>query len=57
MRVIKSIKPGQNSSLRLLRQYGNKLIKVRYREDNATNSVHTTVELLVDKRPNNSWLR
>ena len=50
MRVIKTIKPGQNGSRRLLRQYGKKLIKVRYREDKATNSLHTTVELIVDSR-------
>lgn len=50
MRVIKTLNPGQNGTQRLRRRFGDKLVKVRYREDLAENSLYTTVELIVDQR-------
>ena len=50
MRVLKTIKPGQNGSQRFLRQYGSSLVKVRYRQDLIKRSLYTTVEIIVDQR-------
>lgn len=50
MKVIKTIKPGQHGTRRFLKRYGERLVCVRYREEAATRSVFTTVELIVDQR-------
>lgn len=50
MKVIKTIKPGQNGSRRFMRQYGERLVNVRYRKDYDTRSIFTTVEIIVAQR-------
>ena len=50
MKVLKTIKPGQNGSRRFLREYGEKLVNVRYRQDLLKQSAYTTIEIIVDQR-------
>lgn len=43
--------PGRNGTKKLLRLYGDRLLRVRYRYDSATGRRQTTVELLVEEVP------
>lgn len=43
--------PGQAGTKKLLRQYGDQLICVRYRYDNYHNKRYKTVELIVEESP------
>jgi hypothetical protein len=45
------LKPGQNGTRKLLRQYGDRLVCVRYRYDERTERRYKTVELIVDEVP------
>jgi len=45
------LKPGQNGTKRLVEQYGDKLLCVRYRFDETRGMKVKTVELIVDERP------
>lgn len=51
MEVKRKIKPGMPGTLRLVQEYGDKLICVRYRYDKIQHKRQTTVELLVDEQP------
>jgi hypothetical protein len=51
MEVKRKMKPGDPGTLKLLQQYGDKLICVRYRYDKIQHKRQTTVELLVDEQP------
>lgn len=50
-RVTKTLRPHQPGTLRLLRQYGDALVCVRYREDGRGRRRCTTVELIIDEGP------
>jgi hypothetical protein len=43
--------PGQNGTKKLVKQYGEKLVCVRYRYDAARKKRYKTVELIVDEAP------
>jgi hypothetical protein len=45
------LKPGQNGTKRLLEQYGERLLCVRYRYDETRKARFKTVELIVEERP------
>ena len=45
------LKPGQNGTKRLVEQYGDKLLCVRYRYDETRRCRVKTVELIVEERP------
>ena len=51
MRVRLKLKPGQRGTKHLSRQYGDRLICVRYRYDEETKKRYTTVELIVSEEP------
>ena len=51
MEVIKTLRPGDSGTKRLSARYGDRLICVRYRKDEALNRRYTTVELIVDEGP------
>ncbi len=46
-----SLKPGQRGTKKLLRKYGARLVRVRYRYDEARRKRYKTVELIVDEVP------
>lgn len=46
-----TLPPGRNGTKKLLRQYGDRLLRVRYRYDSETRRRLTTVELIVDEVP------
>ncbi len=46
-----TLPPGRNGTKKLLRQYGDRLLRVRYRYDSVTRRRLTTVELIVDEVP------
>jgi hypothetical protein len=48
MRTRLHLKPGQRGTKRLSEQYGEQLVCVRYRYDDATQKRYKTVELIVD---------
>jgi hypothetical protein len=48
-RVVKRIDPTQPGALKLARQFGERLVCVRYRHDLAHTYRYTTVELIVDE--------
>jgi hypothetical protein len=50
-RVVKTLGPGQPGTLKLLRQHGNALVCVRYRQDLDQRMRYTTVELITDAMP------
>lgn len=50
LRVVKTMTPGQPGTVKLLRQYGDALICVRYRRGARGHHRYTTVELLVHAR-------
>ena len=54
MMIRRTLQPGQSGTKRLLRQYGERLVCVRYRYDEARNARVTTVELVVEEIP---WTR
>ncbi len=51
MKVHSHLKPGQNGTKRLVEQFGDKLICVRYRYDEIRQVRMKTVEIIVDERP------
>ncbi len=51
MDVIKTLKPGDSGTKRLSARYGDRLVCVRYRKDEALNRRYTTIELIVDEGP------
>ena len=46
-----TLRPGDRGTIRLVRKYGEKLIRVRYRYDLETQKCVKTVELIIDERP------
>ena len=50
MEVTKTLKPGDRGTARLLREYGDRLVCVRYRFDSERTKHLTTVEIIVDER-------
>jgi len=50
MEVTKTLKPGDRGTARLRREYGDRLVCVRYRFDHERNKHVTTVEIVVDER-------
>jgi hypothetical protein len=53
LRVRLKLNPGQPGTKHLLRQYGDRLVCVRYRYDEKSKKRYTTVELIVAEEP---WL-
>lgn len=51
MKTRVSLRPGDNGTRQLQRQYGDKLVCVRYRYDPKARMRYKTVELIVDARP------
>lgn len=51
MKVTKTIRSHQSGAQRFKRQWGDKLIAVRYRHDSVHNELITTIEIEVDRRP------
>jgi hypothetical protein len=51
MQARKKLKPGQDGTKSLLRQYGAQLVCVGYRCDEAQQVRHKTVELIVESTP------
>lgn len=51
MHVRTTLKPGQKGTLQLTREYGDRLICVRYHYDPVKRMRYKTVELIVDERP------
>lgn len=51
MMIRRTLQPGQSGTKKLLRQYGERLMCVRYRYDEAQNVRVTTVELVVEEIP------
>jgi hypothetical protein len=51
MKAYAHLKPGQKGTLRLYEKYGDALLCVRYRYDEARRVKLKTVELIVDERP------
>jgi hypothetical protein len=51
MRVRLKLKPGQRGTKHLTRQYGDRLVCVRYRYDEETRKRFTPVELVVSEEP------
>ena len=51
MDVIKTLKPGQNGTQRLIERYGADLLNGRYRDDPTQGMRYTTVELIVPRKP------
>jgi hypothetical protein len=50
MRTLLHLKPGQKGTKQLLRQYGDRLVGVRYRSDAQRKKRFKTVELIVAER-------
>lgn len=51
MQARKKLKPGQDGTKGLVRQYGERLLCVRYRYDEAQQVRHKTVEIIVETTP------
>ena len=51
LRVAKTYAPDQNGAKRFARRYGNQLVCVRHRLNEAGTVRHTTVELLIESTP------
>lgn len=49
--VNRTLVPQQKGTKKCLRQYGNRLVGVRYRDDIEGQRKITTVELVVEERP------
>lgn len=50
MKVRSKLKPGENGTKSLLKEYGEQLVCVRYRYDKQTQKRYKTVELIVDEQ-------
>ncbi len=50
MKVIKTLQPGKDGTRRFQRQYGDRLVCVRYRHDPRTGRRLTTVELIAEEQ-------
>lgn len=50
MQIKTTLMPGQNGTKRLLKEYGDQLICVRYRYDKARQKRIKTVELIIDEQ-------
>ena len=50
MEITKTLQPGDMGTLNLVEQYGEQLICVRYRIDEASQKRYTTVELIADEK-------
>ncbi len=50
MQIKTTLTPGQNGTKQLLKEYGNQLVRVRYRYDKASSRRYKTVELIVDEK-------
>ena len=46
-----TLRPGDRGTIRLVRKYGEKLIRVRYRYNPDTQKRVKTIELIIDERP------
>ena len=57
MKAYGHLKPGQNGTQRLVNQFGDALLCVRYRYDELNDENITTVEIIVDRRPRDRNLR
>ncbi|MBI1922022.1 MAG: hypothetical protein HYS23_13175 [Geobacter sp.] len=57
MKAYGHLKPGQKGTHRLVKQFGEALLCVRYRYDEETGENLTTVEIVVDRRPGDRKLR
>jgi len=57
MKADTHLKPGQKGTRKLLEQYGNRLLCVRYRYDEKRQVRMKTVEIIVDERPGTQHLR
>lgn len=53
MRTRLTLTPGQNGTRRLVAEYGDRLVCVRYRYDEKTHKKFKTIELVVEESP---WL-
>jgi len=51
MRAHVTLQPGQKGTKKLLAEYGDQLVCVRYRDDKASRRQLKTVELIVEERP------
>ena len=51
MQAQKKLKPGQDGTKSLLRQYGEQLFCVRYRYDEERQLRHKTVEIIIESTP------
>jgi hypothetical protein len=51
MEIKRTLQPGQNGTKELLRRYGEQLVCVRYRYDQARQKRYKTVELIIDEQP------
>lgn len=50
MDVFKTFKPNEAGTKRFVKQYGDKLVAVRYRKGTKPNNIYTTVEIIVDTK-------
>ncbi len=50
-RVVKKLHPGSPGTQRHIRQFGDRLLCVRYRDDPKSHRRLTTVELVIEERP------
>ena len=51
LRVVKTLRPLQSGTLKLVQRYGEALICVRYRESHDRTTRYTTIELVVETGP------
>lgn len=51
MQVRTTLRPGDRGTRRLVQEYGDRLVCVRYRYDPGKRMRYKTVELIVDERP------
>ena len=51
MKVLKTIIAGKKGSQKYLRQWGDQLLNVRYREGQDGKTIITSIEIIVDERP------
>lgn len=54
MKTLKTMKPGTKGTARFVREWGDNLVAVRYREDAQCNKIFTTIEVIVDERERTS---
>ncbi len=50
MKITKTMKPGKKGTQRFVREWGENLVAVRYREEPKKKKVFTTIEIIVDER-------